>query len=442
MSGHSYDLLLTGAHVLCMDGAGTQYPDGYVAVRGGGIAAVGPLSALPPDAATTQRIDCTGCAVLPGLINAHTHLPMSYFRGMADDLQLMDWLEQHIWPAETRHLNPEFVYEATLFAAAECIKCGVTCVNDMYLFAADVARGCADAGLRAFVGEGVINYPTPSAPTWRDGVRLTRELISAYAQHPLITPTVCAHAPYTCSVELLQSLHGLAEQHGLLFHTHMSETFDEADRIDWAPNEESPVHAMQRVNVLGPRMIAAHCVWVDDHDLHHMQEFGCAVAHCPASNLKLGSGIAPVHSMVEAAVPVGIGTDGAASNNNLNLWEELHMAALLAKGVYKSAEVVPAPVALSFATSQGAKALGADHIGTLAPGKRADIVVVDLDGLHLAPRYPHATAVMGHLVYSAQAADVRDTIINGEVLLRDRKLTRLDEAELKAKARAWVARYF
>lgn len=442
MSGHSYDLLLTNAHVLCMDGACTQYPQGYVAVAGADIAAVGPMAELPPDATATQRIDCAQCAVLPGLVNAHTHLPMVYFRGMADDLPLMAWLEQHIWPAEKKHLNPGFVYEATLFAAAECIKCGVTCVNDMYIFEADVARACADAGLRAYVGEGVINYPTPAAPTWADGIRLTRELIAAYAHHPLITPTVCAHAPYSCSVELLQALHGLAQEHRLLFHTHLSETFDEADRIDWAPNEESPAHAMQRIGVLGPRMIAAHCVWVDDHDLHHMREQGCSVAHCPTSNAKLGCGIAPVHSMVEASVPVGIGSDGAASNNNLNLWEELHMAAVLAKGVYKSAEVVPAPIALSFATSQGAAALGASHFGSLVVGQRADIVVVELDGLHLAPRYPHAGAVISHLVYSAQAADVRDTIINGEVLLRDRRLTRLDEEALKAKARAWVASNF
>lgn len=442
MSGHSYDLLLTNAHVLCMDPAFTQHPQGYVAVAGTDIAAVGPMAQLPPDTAATLRIDCANCAVLPGLVNAHTHLPMVYFRGMADDLPLMTWLEQHIWPAEQKFLNPAFVYESTLFAAAECIKCGVTCVNDMYLFAADVARACADAGLRAFVGEGVINNATPSAPTWRDGVRLTRELIAAYKDHPLITPTVCAHAPYSCSVDLLQTLFALAQEYKLLFHTHMSETFDEADRIDWAPNEESPAHAMQRIGVLGPRMLAAHCVWVDDHDLRHMREQGCSVAHCPTSNAKLGSGIAPVHSMVEASVPVGLGTDGAASNNNLNLWEELHMAAVLAKGVYKSAEVVPAPVALSFATSQGAAALGASHFGVLAAGKRADIVVAELDGLHLAPRFPHAGAVPGHLVYSAQAADVRDTIINGEVLLRERKLTRLDEAALKAKARAWVAGNF
>jgi 5-methylthioadenosine/S-adenosylhomocysteine deaminase len=260
------------------------------------------MEELAPDIAAAQRIDCADCAVLPGLVNAHTHLPMSYFRGMADDLPLMTWLQQHIWPAEKQHLSPSFVYEATVFAAAECIKCGVTCVNDMYLFAADVARACADAGLRAFVGEGVISYATPSAPTWADGVRLTRELIAQYSGHSLITPTVCAHAPYSCSVEVLQALHGLAQEHRLLFHTHLSETFDEADRIDWAPNEESPAHAMQRIGVLGPRMIAAHCVWVDDHDLHHMREQGCGVAHCPASNAKLGSGIAPVHSMVRPAI--------------------------------------------------------------------------------------------------------------------------------------------
>jgi 5-methylthioadenosine/S-adenosylhomocysteine deaminase len=438
MEGPGYDLLLKHAQVLCMDAALTHYPDAFVAVKGADIAALGPLSVLPAGASAAAEIDCAGCVVMPGLINAHTHLPMVYFRGMADDLPLTTWLEQHIWPAEAKYLNPDFVYEATLLAAAECLKGGVTCVNDMYLFAFDVARACADAGLRAFVGEGVIDLPTPSAPTWRDGVRLARELIAAYAEHPLITPTVCAHAPYTCSEDLLQTLHGLAKQHGLLFHTHLSETFDEADRIAWARDAESSAHALLRLGVLGPRMIAAHCVWVDDHDLHHMQECGCAVAHCPTSNLKLGSGIAPVHSMIEAGVAVGLGTDGAASNNNLNLWEEVHLAALLAKGVYKNAEVVSAPVALSFATAQGAAALGAAHTGTLAPGKRADIIVVELDALHLTPRYPGPAGVMKHLVYSAQMSGVRDTIVHGQVLMRERQLTRLNEAELKAKAQAWV----
>ena len=441
MDAGPYDLLLRNAHVLTMDPLRMQHASGFVAVRGSDIAAAGPMDACPPLPSARQTIDCTGCVVLPGLINAHTHLAMAYFRGMADDLPLEVWLEQHIWPAEAQHLSPQFVYESTLLGAAECLKGGVTCVNDMYLFAADAARACADAGLRAFVGEGVLDAPTPSAPTPEHGLRLTRELIAAYLGHPLITPTVCPHAPYSCSVELLKALHSIAQEHGLLLHTHLSESFAEGDRIAWAPDTQSPPHALQAIGVLGPRMIAAHCVWVDDHDLRHMREGGCSVAHCPTSNLKLGNGIAPVHGMLEAGVSVGVGTDGAASNNNLTLWEEIHLAALLAKGVYKSPEVVPAPTALSFATSMGAAALKADRIGVIAAGMLADLIVVEMDELHLAPLHPRADAVYSHLVYSAQAAGVRDTIVGGQVLMRERRLTKLDEEALKARAQQWVSEH-
>jgi 5-methylthioadenosine/S-adenosylhomocysteine deaminase len=437
-----YDLLLTNAHVLTMDTAFTQHPRGFVATQGADLAALGPMGACPPPQQAKQIIDCAGCVVMPGLINCHTHLPMAYFRGLADDLPLQTWLKKHIWPAEAKYLNSDFVYEVTQYAAAESIKGGVTCVNDMYPFAADVARACADAGLRGFIGEGVLDGPTPSAHTWQEGARMTTELISQYQHHPLITPTVCPHAPYTCSVDLLQALHVIATERGLLYHIHLHETFEELDRIAWANNDESPTHALKRIGVLGPKMVAVHCVWVDDHDLHHMQELGCGVAHCPTSNLKLGSGIAPVHSMIEAEVPVGVGTDGAASNNNLNLWEEIHLSALLAKGVYKSPDVVPARMALSFATSRAASMLQSDDIGVLAPGKRADVIVVEVDGLHATPTYPHDDGIYSTLTYCAQAADVRDTIIHGKLQMRNRELLGLDEEQLKAKARAWVTKNF
>ena len=441
MDSERYDLLLKNAHVLCIDAEQTEYAPGFVAVKDGLIAALGPMAACPPQGAR-EEIDCSGCALLPGLINLHTHLPMVYFRGIADDLPLTEWLEQHIWPAESRFLNPDFVYQATLLAVAESLKCGVTCVNDMYLFAHDVGRACADAGMRAYVGEGVMSFATPSAESPAAGLRLTRELIAAYDGHALVTPTVCAHATYTCDEPLLQELHALAQEHGLLFNIHLHETFDETDRTSWAVTDESPVHALKRIGVLGPRLIAAHCVWVDDHDLHHMYESGCAVAHCPTSNLKLGSGIAPVHSMTEAGVPVGVGTDGAASNNNLNLWEEIHLAALLAKGVYKSANVVPAATALAFATSQGAQALCASHFGSLVVGKQADMITVRLEGIHLTPVFPRPNSLAGSLVYGAQGSDVRDTIVAGRVLMRNRQLTQLDEEALKAQAQAWVKANF
>jgi 5-methylthioadenosine/S-adenosylhomocysteine deaminase len=443
MAGFEFDLLLTNAHVLTMDADSTHYLPGFVAVKGAHITAVGPMDACPEATGAAQVIDCTDCAILPGLINSHTHLPMVYFRGLADDLPLQTWLSEHIWPAEGKHLSPEFCYHATRLAVAECLKSGVTCVNDMYLFASDVARACADSGIRAFISEGVINVPTPSAANWREGRKLTEALIAEYKHHPLITPAVAAHAPYSCSPELLQLMHALAQEHGLLFQTHLHETEGEPDLIEWGRQDESPTHSLMRIGVLGPKMVAVHCVWVSDHDIAHMQERGCGIATCPGSNMKLGSGIAPLHSMVEGGVNIGVGTDGAASNNNLNLVEEIHLAALSSKAVYKNPEVVPAETALGFATRSAAKLLGAeDRIGQLKAGLEADITVIELGGLHLAPRFKHPQAIYSHLVYSAQGADVRDTIVRGKVLMRDRQLTELDEAELKARAQEWAAKNF
>jgi len=442
MEGEKYDLLLTHAHVLTMDEAGTQQPNGFVAVRGNSIAALGAMADCPPNGQAGETIDCAGCVVLPGLINCHTHLPMVYFRGMADDLPLMDWLKRHIWPAEREFLDPQFVYDATRLAVAECLRSGVTCVNDMYIYAADVARACVDSGLRAFIGEGVVDAPTASAPTWRDGLRLTEELIAQYKGHPMITPTVCPHAPYSCPPELLTALHGVAQQHGLLYHIHLHESEAEPDSIEWGKDDESPLHSLKRIGVLGPRMVAVHCVWISDHDVTHMHEFDCGVAHCPTSNMKLGNGIAPVHSMIEGEIPVGVGTDGAASNNNLNLWEEIHLAALSAKAVYKNPEVVPAETALSFASRRAAQLLHADHIGVIEAGRRADLAVVEMGRIYQAPLFHHEDAIYSQLVYSTQGGDVRDTIVDGKVLMRDRRLTQLDEMELKAKAQAWVDQHF
>jgi 5-methylthioadenosine/S-adenosylhomocysteine deaminase len=308
----------------------------------------------------------------------------------------------------------------------------------MYLFADGIARACNDAGLRAFVGECVIQYPTAAAPTWEDGRRLTEELIARYRNHPLITPTVCVHAPYSCTPEMLQAMHAVAQEHELLYHIHLHENEQEPDSIEWGREDESPTHSLLRIGVLGPRMVAVHCVWISDHDIGHMLEHDCGVAHCPTSNMKLGNGIAPVHSMIEGDLAVGVGTDGAASNNNLNLWEEIHLAALTAKAAYKSAEVVPARQALSFATSRAAQLLHAQHIGSLVAGKRADLVVVETDRLHLSPRYSHPDSPYSLLAYSAQAAEVRDTVVDGQVLLRNGELTRLDEQELIEKAQEWV----
>ncbi|MCH7471628.1 amidohydrolase [bacterium] len=442
METAKFDLLFTDGYILPMDEELTQIPTGYLAVNGMDIASLGPMEQCPSPGSAERVINCAGCVVMPGLINCNTHLPMIDFRGMADDLPLATWLSQHIFPAESKHLSAEFVHQATLLAAAECIRGGVTCVNDMYLFAADVARACAGAGLRAFVGEGVISYPTPSAPTWRDGKRLTEELIAAYAGHPLITPTVCVHAPYSCDADILRIMHELSQKHRLLYHIHLHESENEGQEIAWAVKDETPTGVLARLGVLGARTVAAHCVWLNDDDIRCFAENGASVAHCPTANLKLASGVAPLKKMLGAGLAVGVGTDGAASNNNLNLWEEVHLASLLAKGVNRDSQAVPARQALGLATSRAARALNADHIGSLAPGKRADVIVVEMSSLHLTPRFHHPHAIYSHLVYSAQAADVRDTVVNGQVLMRERKLLTIDEEGVKARAQEWVNRHY
>jgi 5-methylthioadenosine/S-adenosylhomocysteine deaminase len=369
---------------------------------------------------------------------------MVAFRGLADDLPLLEWLQRHIWPAETRLLSPQFCYDAALLAAAECIRGGVTCVNDMYLFAADVARALAAAGLRGIVGEGVIQYPTPSARTWQDGRRLTAELLAEFDSHPLVEASCTCHAPYSCTPEILQAMHSLAREHGTLFHLHLHEVQDEAVRTPWLAAGESPTAGLARLGVLGPRTLAAHCVWCSDADIGLLAEYGCGVAHDPQSNLKLASGVMPLAAMLAAGVAVGIATDGAASNNNLNLWEELQLAALLAKGSTPSgstrptlnASAVPARQAVAMATREAARALGRSDIGTLGTGRRADLVVVDTRQPHLAPRYPQPEAAYGLLAYSAQASDVRDVCVEGRLLMRSRQLLTLDEAEVMARVQA------
>jgi 5-methylthioadenosine/S-adenosylhomocysteine deaminase len=433
--------LLAGGLVLCMDAAGSQYPGGFVALEGERITGLGPAGAAP-DARGWELIDCRNCLVMPGLINCHTHLPMVYFRGIADDLPLHDWLTGHIFPAEGKHLSPQFCRDATLLAAAECIRGGTTCVNDMYLFAASVAEGLETAGLRGLVGEGVIGFPTPSAPNWRDGMKLTEELLAKYKGHPLIQPTVTCHAPYTCDVELLTTMYALARDSQVPFHIHLHETHSEPGRLQWREGEESPTAALKRIGVLGERLIAAHSVWVDKDDIALLAAGGCSVAHCPCSNLKLASGIAPVPELLAAGVPVGLGTDGAASNNNMNMFEDLHAAALLPKGAWREpagldATRLPARTAVELATRLAAKALKRDDIGTLALGKLADVIVLDLEQPHLAPRYGHGDAIYSLLAYGAQASDVRDTIVNGELLMRDRRMLKLDAAALARQAQNW-----
>jgi 5-methylthioadenosine/S-adenosylhomocysteine deaminase len=346
----SCDVLLTNATVLTMDERFTLHPSGSVAIAGDSIVAV---DAGRSDIDAAEVIDCGGRVVLPGLVNAHTHVPMSLVRGLADDLRLDVWLMGYIMPVEREFVDAEFVRLGTRLGCAEMIRSGVTCFADMYYFEDAVAEATVEAGLRAFCGQTVLRFPAPDARSYEDGLARAREFITRWKGHPLIVPGPAPHAPYTCTAEILRACAELAVEFDVPLHIHLSETLFEVE-------ESRKTHGMPVVpwikkhGLFDARVLAAHCVHVDDGEIRALKNAGAGVAHNPSSNLKLGAGIAPVARMLEAGVAVGIGTDGAASNNDLDMFEEMRLTALLAKGAGGDPTAVPARDALAMATRRGA----------------------------------------------------------------------------------------
>jgi 5-methylthioadenosine/S-adenosylhomocysteine deaminase len=427
------DLLLTNALVVTMDEALTIHSTGSVAVSGNAIAAVGDI-ARDFDAAET--VDCGGRVVMPGLVNAHTHAPMSLLRGLADDLRLDVWLMGYMMPVEREFVRPDFVALGTQLACAEMIRSGTTCFADMYYFEEAVAEAAAFAGLRALCGQTILKFPTPDAASYEDALARARAFIAAWKDHPLIVPSVAPHAPYTCTAEIFRACAELATEFDVPLHTHLSETALEVDRsrkehgmpvVPWAKKQR----------LFDARILAAHCVHVDEGEIRTLRDAHAGVAHNPSSNLKLGSGVAPVAKMIELGVNVGIGTDGAASNNDLDMFEEMRLAAFLAKGISGDPTAIPARTALAMATRLGARALHlGDITGSLEAGKRADLIVVDLDRTHNIPRFERdITAIYSQLVYAVKSTDVVDVMCDGRWLMRDRRLLTLDEADLQSAAR-------
>jgi 5-methylthioadenosine/S-adenosylhomocysteine deaminase len=430
---HACDLILTNALVLTMDERFAMHPAGSVAIGGDTIVAVGELGTEWEAAAT---IDCRGRAVLPGLVNAHTHAPMTLLRGLADDLRLDVWLMGYMMPVEREFVRPDFVRLGTALACAEMIRSGTTCFADMYYFEDAVAEAAAGAGMRALCGQTVLKFPAPDAPSFEDSLARARDFIARWKGHPLVVPAPAPHAPYTCTTEILRACADLAVEFDVPLHTHLAETAFEVD-------ESRREHGMSVIPWVGKqrlfdaRVLAAHCVHVDEGEIRILKDVGAGVAHNPTSNLKLGSGIAPVTKMLELGVTVGIGTDGAASNNDLDMFEEMRLAAVLAKGIAADPTALPARQALAMATRLGAQAMHlGDITGSLEPGKRADLIVVDLDASHNTPRFSRdANAVYSQLVYAAKSTDVVDVMCNGRWLMRDRRLLTLDEDALQAEAR-------
>ena len=429
------DLLLTNAHVLTMDPEVHAFPQGAVAVRKGKIAAVGPAAEVSRAVRAGETVDCRGAVLMPALINGHTHAAMALLRGLADDLRLDVWLLGYMMPVERQFVSPEFVRLGTRLACAEMIRGGVGTFADMYYYEDDIAAAAAEAGMRAVCTQSVMKYPTPDSDSFEDALVRARALLQRWKGHRLIVPGVAAHAPYTCTEEILRACTALAIEHGAPLHIHLAETASEVEaaRREFGMPE---VPYLRNLGLFAARVVAAHGVHLDEGEIRTLKKAGAGLIHAPASNLKLASGIAPVTRMLALGLNVGIGTDGAASNNRLDMFEDMRLAALLAKGSSGDPTAVPARTALAMATRMGAEALHIGEItGSLEKGKRADLLLLDLDAVHSSPAFRRGPdSVYSRIVYSAKACDVTDLMVEGKWLLREGALQDLPEAELLREA--------
>jgi 5-methylthioadenosine/S-adenosylhomocysteine deaminase len=430
------DLVLHARHVVPVQPAGVVLNQHAVAIRAGRIEAVLPSARAHADYPAARHEALPTHALIPGLVNVHTHAGMALMRGLADDLPLMEWLTRHIWPAEAQHVSPAFVHDGTLLACGEMIRGGVTCFNDMYFFPEEAGRAALAAGMRAALGIICIEFPTAYASDPQDYLHKGFATRDALKHEPLLSFCMAPHAPYTVSDATFERIVTYAEELQLPIHLHLHETQDEI-RESEAKFGCRPLERIRRLGVLGPGLVAVHAVHLEPVEIEQLREAGSHVAHCPSSNLKLASGIAPLPALRAGGVNVGLGTDGAASNNRLDLFEEMRIAALLAKGASGDPTVARAEEVLAMATLGGARALGLDaHIGSIEPGKWADLAAVNLGSLELSPCY-HPVS---HLVYAAGRGDVTHAWVAGRCLLQDRQLTTLDTNELAARAASWEQR--
>ncbi len=427
------DLLIINALVLTLEPGAAPISRGYVAVQDGKIRAVGPAAGVPELPPARQTLDLEGSLVLPGLVNTHCHAPMVWFRGLADDLPLKNWLTNFIFPAEASWLDPEKAYWGALAAAAEMIRGGITTVADGYFFESQVRRALAEAGLRAVTAQGVVDFPAPGVPDPRDRLKVAADFLESGSDlvRQGVTSAIFCHSPYTCGDEALMGAKELTRAGGVPFFLHLAETRGEVEELRRRTGL-SPAAHLDRLGVLDEKTVAVHAVWLSAADQELLARRGVKVSHCPESNLKLAAGVAPIPELLAQGVTVGLGTDGAGSNNNLDLWGELSLAARLHKVWRGDPTCLPAPQAVALATREGARVLGLeDQTGTLTPGKEADLIVLDLNQPHLTPLYDP----FSHLAYAARAADVRHVMVRGRWLLFDRRFTSLDWPEIAARLR-------
>lgn len=433
------DYILSGGTVITMNEAMDVLPDGAVAVQDDRIVAVGERADIETTYEADEIIDCTDQYILPGLVNAHTHAAMTLLRGLSDDLRLDVWLMGYIMPTEREFVDKAFVELGTKIACAEMIRSGTTTFADMYYFESDVAEAVAEAGMRALLGESILKFPSPDAETYEDSLRYARDFIERWRDHPLILPAVAPHAPYSNTEETLKRCTYLAREYNVPLIIHIAETQQEQDD-NMREYGQTVIRWLKSIGLLKAKVLAAHCVAVNESEIRQMRKNDVRVAHCPSANLKLSSGIAPVQQMRDSEIVVGIGTDGPASNNDLDMFEEMRLAALLAKTQTMTPTALPAKEALLAATRLGARACYMDDItGSLEVNKRADIIVVDVNHVHNSPKFSlNPDAVYSQIVYAAKSSDVAHTIVNGRWLMRDRELLAVDVDALLEQAQTYA----
>jgi 5-methylthioadenosine/S-adenosylhomocysteine deaminase len=427
-------LVVSGGTVVTVDPANRVIANGAVAIDGTDIVAVDTVDNIARQFRGRETIDSAGQIVLPGLINTHTHAAMVLFRGLADDLALSEWLNKYIFPAEAKAVSPEFVRQGTQLATLEMIQSGTTTFTDMYYFEEEVAAATKAAGLRGVLGQTVIQFPVADAKTPADALVRAEAFIKTFKDDPLVTPAVAPHAMYTLDGPTLKAARDLSKRYNVPTLIHLAETRDEIQAAQ-ERFKSSPVAYLDSLGFLGPGVLGAHGVWVSDPDIALLKARGVGISHNPESNMKLASGAAPVPAYLRADVHIGLGTDGAASNNDLDMFEAMRVAALLHKHVNVDPRALSARTALEMATIRGARALGMDkRIGSLEPRKHADLITVSTSGARQTPMYD----AVSHLVYVMRGDDVQNTIVNGRVIMRDRKVLTLDEKAILAEGRSWI----
>jgi 5-methylthioadenosine/S-adenosylhomocysteine deaminase len=429
-------LIVIGDAVVTADASRTVLTPGAVAIQGTTIAGVGAPETITSRFDAAETIHARDQIVLPGLVNTHTHAPMVMYRGLADDVALMDWLERYIFPAEAKTVSPEMVRVGTRLAALEMIESGTTAYADMYYFEEEIAKVTRDAGLRGVLGQTIIRFPVADAKTPAEGLARAEAFIKAFQEDQLIVPAVAPHATYSLDEATLMAAAALGRRYRVPVLIHLAETRDEVARVQ-EQHRLTPVAYLESIGFWGPRTVAAHGVWTTDADIAILRRRGVGVSHNPESNMKLASGTAPVAKYLAAGVTVGLGTDGAASNNDLDMFEAMRQAALLAKLATGDPTALPAAAAIEMATIDGARALGLDRlIGSLETGKRADLITVSTASARQTPLYDPVS----HLVYVARGDDVRTTVVNGRVLMREREVRTLSRPQVIADAKAMAVR--